>query len=482
MSTAACDLTTGLAPYSPNAENPWNEERIKHLYMRMSFGADHNTIQQALANQPNTLVNSIINQGRNAPKAAAPPWANWALSQYSDFQTQLQEQVLSWALVWMNDMLTNSFRGKLTVFWHNHFVTKLEAYACPSYMYQYYSLLENHVFGNFKTFVKEIGKTPAMLLFLNGVQNTRFEPNENYARELLELFTLGRDNGYTQQDIAGAARALTGWNGFTELCAPIGFVPLLHDPGAKTIFGKTGNYTYDGLHDLLFQERGTEIARHICGKLYEWFVSPERDEEFINELAEELLANDFELLPVYRTLFASERFFDEKVIGNMIKSPLDYFLSFLKTTKLPYNQDVLTLILLQASENGQLIFNPPDVKGWPGNKTWVDTSRLTQRWLGLEYYLYLLFGSQPDLYALFIKELTTAYNDPHEITADLVKHVTIKGFDDSRQLDAAVTAFKWEVPQNYFDEGSWNLDWPTVPAQVALLLQFVTRTPEYQLM
>src|SRR5690606_35989056 len=114
MSTAACDLTTGLAPYSPDAENPWNEERIRHMYMRMSFGADYNTIQQALANQPNTLVNSIINQGRNAPKAAAPPWANWAISQYSDFQTQLQEQVLSWALVWMNDMLTNSFRAKLT--------------------------------------------------------------------------------------------------------------------------------------------------------------------------------------------------------------------------------------------------------------------------------------------------------------------------------------------------------------------------------
>ncbi len=482
MSTAACDLTTGLAPYSPNAENPWNQERARHLYMRMSFGADYDTIQQALANQPNTLVSSIIEQGRNAPKAAAPPWANWAISQYSDFQTQLQEQVLSWALVWMNDMLTNSFRAKLTLFWHNHFVTKLEAYACPSYMYRYYSLLEDNVFGNFKTFAKEIGKTPAMLLFLNGVQNTRFDPNENYARELFELFTLGRDNGYTQQDIAGASRALTGWNGFTELCAPIGYVPLLHDPGAKTIFGKTGNYNYDGLHDLLFEERSTEIARYICGKLYEWFVSPERDEEFINELAEELIANDFELLPVYRILFASERFFDEKVIGTMIKSPLDYFLSFLKLTKLPYNQDVLTLILLQAAENGQFIFDPPDVKGWPGNRSWVDTSRLTQRWLGLEFYLYSVFQTQPDLYTNFIKELTSAYNDPEEITADLVTHMTSKGFDDSRQLNNAVTAFKWEVPQNYFDDGSWNLDWITVPPQVALLLQYVTRTPEYQLM
>jgi uncharacterized protein (DUF1800 family) len=176
---------------------------------------------------------------------------------------------------------------KLALFWHNHFVTRNEDYGCPSYLYQYHKLLQQYALGNFKTFVKEIGKTPAMLVFLNGVQNTRFNPNENYARELYELFTLGRDNGYTQQDIVQTAKALTGWNSLenNQYCGRINFFPALHDPAQKTIFGKTNTYNYDTLHDLLFAERAVQISEYICGKLYRYFVSPQVDEVIVSELA-----------------------------------------------------------------------------------------------------------------------------------------------------------------------------------------------------
>jgi uncharacterized protein (DUF1800 family) len=304
-----CVLTSGLSPFQPTAAMPWNAQRVRHLYRRLGFGAPEATVTAALNMSPSQLVDQLIDEALFAPSIPTPVWSNWSVSQYNDFQQQLQEQVLEFGLAYLNDMIENPVRAKLTLFWQNHFVTRFEQYACPSWMYQYYRVLESRCFGNFKDFTKEIGVTPAMLVFLNGVQNTRFNPNENYARELFELFTLGRDQGYTQMDITEAARALTGWNGFSELCAPIDFLPLLHDSGAKTIFGRRSNWGYDGLHEVLFEERAMTIARHICGKLYRYYISPDVDAALVEELALVLLAGDFELEPVYRVLFKSERFF-----------------------------------------------------------------------------------------------------------------------------------------------------------------------------
>ena len=140
-------------------------------------------------------------------------------------------------------------------------------------MYEYHHLLQKHALGNFKEFVKEMGLTPAMLVFLDGFQNTRFQPNENFARELYELFTLGVDNGYTQSDIVETAKAVSGWNGLdiNNLCGTVDFIPSFWDPAKKTIFGKTGNWTYNDVIDLLFTERPVQISEYICRKLYKHF-------------------------------------------------------------------------------------------------------------------------------------------------------------------------------------------------------------------
>lgn len=476
-----CTLTTTLAPYAPDPTMPWDARRVKHLYRRLGFGASKSMIDQALLKHPQQVVDQLLDDAVNAAPAAQPAWADWPLSRYDDFAVEQQQQVLEWALVWLNDMLANPARGRMTLFWHNHFVTKLESYACPSWMYSYYKVLERHAFGDFRQFVREMGKTPAMLVFLNGVQNTRFSPNENYARELYELFTLGRDNGYTQQDIRETARALTGWNGFTEACAPIDFVSLLHDPGVKQIFGQTGTYTYDSLHDLLFTQRRQEVARHICGKIYRHFVSPEPDESLIDQLALSLSANNFSLLPVFRLLFRSERFFDDKVIGTIVKSPLDYLLQFVKESELPVNNEISTLLLYQAAELGQLIFNPVDVAGWPGDKSWIDTSKLTGRWLTLEAYVYWVFNQYPEALSDLAARLGVSHDDPAVISRAIFDHFLPAGLQHETSYTRATDVFKWEVPQNYYDTGSWNLDWVTVPAQTGLLLQHLIRTPEFQL-
>jgi uncharacterized protein (DUF1800 family) len=346
-----CELTTGLEAYEPGAEAPWNEQRIRHVYRRLGFGASKEMVENAKSLTPSALIDQIIEDAESAQRPDEPVWSEWAIGNYTDFQTESRLQVIAWALTTMADMINNPLRGRLNLFWHNHFVTRLEAYACPSWLYSYWKVLDDHALGNFKNFTTEIGRTPAMLVFLNGVQNTRFQPNENYARELFELFTLGRDQGYTQQDITNAARALTGYNGFSQLCAPIGFVELLHDPGPKTIFGQTANFNYDSLHDLIFTVRRNEVAIHIATKLYKEFISPEIDADFVGELAELILFHDFQLKDVYRTLFKSERFFDEEIIGTKIKSPLEFYLNFLIENNVALDPQIGTLIIAAASEN-----------------------------------------------------------------------------------------------------------------------------------
>ncbi len=234
--------TGTLAPYVPDAITPWDQRRVLHLYRRLGFGASPQVVEAALGQTPATLVDNLINQAINTPLPPQPVWADWDINDYTDFGQQTQQQLIEWVVSWIRSMLNNGVREKMTLFWSNHLVAKYEAYACPSQLYQYHTLLQQHAFGNFKTLVYEMGKTPAMLVFLNGVQNTSLEPNENYARELYELFTLGQGNGYTQTDIQETARALTGWNGYLTFCGGISYIPFLHDNGQKTIFGQTGNW------------------------------------------------------------------------------------------------------------------------------------------------------------------------------------------------------------------------------------------------
>jgi len=481
MNSSACTLTTGLAIYQPDDLRPWNLERVRHVYARLGFGAGMDTLRDGLNKSPADLVDELLDAALLEPPIGTPIWANWAVDDYNDFQTEAQANLLEFALGYVDEMLENPVRARLILFWHNHFVTRYEQYVCPSWLFRYYKVLEQNMFGNFKTFVKEMGTTPAMLVFLNGVQNTRFSPNENYARELYELFTLGRDQGYTQNDIAATARALTGWNGFSTLCAPINYAPALHDPGLKTIFGKTANYNYETLHDLLFEERNTLIAKHVCRKLYREFVSPEVDEVLVEELAEVLLAADFELEPVYRVLFKSERFFDEEVLNGMVKGPLELFVSFVNETGFPINQAIKTLILFQSSQLGQQIFNPPNVAGWPGDKQWITSSLITQRWLTLEAYVLQIFESQPEAIAQMVRQLSTSENNPETITRELADYFMPKGLESDYYYDQLVQTFKWEVPENYFEDGSWNVYWDTLPAQAGFLLQQIIRSPEFQL-
>ena len=332
---------------------------LLHLFERAEFGLPPDSMEDLLQMDPTDVVQDMINAAQAAPLPDPPPWENWALSDYSDPQTQIGEQYIEWQTQWVSDMMTNGFRERIALMWHNHFVTQISVYNCPSYLYKYHKLLQEHGLGNFKTLTREMGKTPAMLIYLNGVQNTRFAPNENYARELFELFTLGRDIGYTQQDITEAARALTGWNGFTEACADIDYTPAFHDDGMKTIFGVSGTFDYEGLHDLLFTERAEEVSKHACRTLYRTFIHPDVDEDVIEDLATTMRDNDFEIAPVVTQLLSSEFFFDIEQVGTQIASPIDALVRHAVKLGVMLPEQQRTILGLAAGELNQTYLTRP---------------------------------------------------------------------------------------------------------------------------
>ncbi len=496
MATTYLNCAVGtLDVYTPTAEAPWDEQRIKHLYRRIGFGANAQMIAQASTMSPAALVDQLLDGAVTEANWATPSWSDWALSDYDpnnvDVQAleQFYQLVDRWSSQFLND---NALKSKLMVFWHNHFVTRVDDYQCPSYAYDYFNILENNALGNFKSFVHTIGTAPAMLMYLNGVQNTRFEPNENYARELFELFTLGRDNGYEQDDIVNAARALTGWNGFTEGCAPIGFVQQFHDDGQKTIFGVTSDFGYDDLIDLIFAQRQTECANFICDKLYRFYVNRESNEEIVSQLAQVFIDNNFEIVPVLRILFKSQHFFDQYHIGAQIKSPIESIYGFIKETDYPiesqqvagmsYNQAYVSLLFANG-EIGQYLFNPVDVAGWPGDRDWINSTALTSRWNLSDFVTFDLFQNHRDRLIVWVQELVDNSNDPVFITQKVIDFFIPTQLQTEVDYDNGVMAFKWEVPQNYFDDGSWNLDWPQdiVGPQIAFLLRYISRLPEFQM-
>ncbi len=471
-----------LRDYAPRAAKPWDRRRVQHLYRRMGFGAQPSEIEAALKRKPAELVDELVSSALNLALPPAPAWANMQYSDYQNFDQQIGPQYIEWTTRWMRDMYKNGFREKLALFWHNHFVTQGETYVCPSYLYGYHKILQQFCLGDFKAFVKAIGTSPAMLIYLNGVQNNRFSPNENYARELYELFTLGRDNGYTQQDIVETARALTGWNGFTSICAPIGFTSLGFDPGNKTIFGKTAAFNYDTLHDLLFQDRAVQISTYICRKIYRHFVHPEADESIVEGLAKTFRDNNFQIAPVFRQLLKSEHFFDDEVIGTIIKSPIEMMVSFFRQGGFAFEaQDTTLGVVYLAGELGQQIFQPVDVAGWPGNRNWVTSATLTGRWASMDLGLYGLYNSEPETYRKLAKALSPKPDDPVLTARAIVDFWLPRGLYRDVDYESAIKTFKWEVPETYYASGSWNLDWEYVPAQVALLIQHISRLPEFQL-
>lgn len=478
--------TSGLSLYTPSSNNPWDISKVKHVYRRLGYGASQNRLNLALIMSPSQVIDNLVDSAYNLPLTPAPFWSDYTIFDFNDFDSENRQYFRDWKLTTGKNILSEDLRGRMAMFWFNHFVAEVDVYGYTPFLYKYYNIIERNTLGNFKELLKEIGLSAAMLLYLNGFDNTNLSPNENYGRELYELFTLGEGNGYTQQDIIETAKALTGYNHQDVYGGEIYFDSSTFVDEDKTIFGQTGNWNYDDVIDILFEQKSESIAFYICKKLYRYFVSPELgayvEDSVIRPLATTFIDNDFEIVPVLKQLFKSEHFFDEKAIGVIIKSPLDLILQFANETEFPVSNTLMQSFTYQAGLLGQKLFDPPNVAGWQGDEDWISNATLIGRWELLKFYLSRLLDSiHVNLFVPLARELSNDSRDPAYITRVVIDYLNPKPLFTESDYNIATDIFKWEVPQNYYDEGLWDLDWEEAPFQIYLLLVHIATIPEFQL-
>lgn len=482
-----------MAPYT----TPLDELRAAHLYRRLGFSASVQTINAAVGQTAGALVDNLVNQALAVPPIPAPTWADWTNADYpadDDLAGQLRRtQQEEFATAYGNALLDNELRDRMSFFWSNHFVTEIDVYDCNSFLYYYINCLQRNALGNFRTFVSEIGLTSAMLYYLDGVRNRGNNPNENYARELYELFTLGEGNNYTEEDIIETAKAISGYTERGEEgCTQVTFNPEDFNTENKTIFGQTGNWGYDDVINILFTERPNEIAWFICKKLYEFFVHPDSDdadgnaETIINGMAATFTANNFEIAPVLSQLFKSQHFFDEDAIGVIIKSPFDLYLNLLKETGFTYDDGTVINVIDASRMIGQTLFDPFDVAGWQRDRQWINTNFIIGRWLTSEVFLERFFQADPEQFRTLGIEATGA-NGATETDPDIVARAIIdkflpKGLLTDIDYNRAITVFREPYEDNnVYETGSWNMTLDDANTQVYLLLLHLVREPEFQL-
>ncbi len=291
--------------------------------------------------------------------------------QRKEIQEKSREALKNLNLRWL-DIFINSeaqLRQKMSLFWHGHFACRVN----NSYFQQeLLQVIRENSLGNFKDLLMSVSKSPAMLQFLNNQQNRKQHPNENFAREVMELFTMGRGN-YSENDVKEAARAFTGW-GFNQQGGFM-FRRNQHDEGSKTVLGKTGNFNGEDIISLLTEQKQTAVF--IAKKAYRYFVNENVDESKVAWLGDRFYKSGYDIKKLMEDIFTSSWFYDEKNIGTKIKSPVELLCGIRRLLPMQLENDQSQLLFERAL--GQVLFFPPNVAGWPGGKNWIDSSSLMLR-------------------------------------------------------------------------------------------------------
>lgn len=358
----------------------------QHLLWRAGFGPAAEQWNDVTKTSPQKLYDALEKASRKAPMPlnVATNFVEGLMNgidgirrtemtpeQRKELQKKSRQEVRNLNLEWLNEMVNSEqqLREKMAFFWHGHFACRnLNAW----YQQDLINTIRRNALGNFGTMLKEVSRSAAMLAFLNNQQNRKQKPNENFAREVMELFTMGHGN-YTEKDIKEAARAFTGWQ--FKLNGEFIFRQQLHDDGQKTVLGKTGNFNGDDVLDILLQQKQTAV--YLTTKLYKFFVNEEVHEQRVKQLAESFYQSNYDISKLMRSIFTADWFYDEKNIGTRIKSPIELMAGIRRSLpmdlELPESQLYLQKVL------GQILFYPPNVAGWPGGTNWIDSSSLMFR-------------------------------------------------------------------------------------------------------
>ncbi len=284
---------------------------------------------------------------------------------------QAREDLKSLNIRWLNTMINSEaqLREKMSLFWHGHFACRAQNGFFQQELLQ---IIRSNALGSFADMLKAVSKSPAMLQFLNNQQNKKSHPNENFAREVMELFTMGRGN-YTENDVQEAARAFTGWS--FDVRGEFIFRKNQHDIGSKTFLGKTGNFDGDDILNMLLENKQT--ANYISRKMYRYFVNENINEANQQWLSKRFYGNNYDILKLMEDMYTSDWFYDEQHMGTKIKSPVELLVGIRRLLPMELENDQSQLLFQRAL--GQILFVPPNVAGWPGGKNWIDSSSLMLR-------------------------------------------------------------------------------------------------------
>jgi uncharacterized protein (DUF1800 family) len=363
-------------PFEPGPERPWTRAAVAHLHRRAGFAPSWEVLKRDLSAGPSGSVDRLL---KGEPKSAAGTPAAELEATLAAMAAQLAPSADLGRIqaIWLYRMIftPHPLRERMTLFWHNHFATSNIKVQSPLLMQRQNDLFRANALGDFRALLGAIGKDPAMLIWLDSTINRKAKPNENYAREVMELFTLGRGR-YTERDIREAARAFTGWfvvrDQFEE-------VKRQHDAGVKSILGQTGSFDGDDIPPILLKQPA--CALFICEKLFRYFVS-ETDapsEALLAPLAGALRDSGYQIEKPVEMILRSNLFFDPSTIRRRVKSPVEFAVGTIRALEV-LNPTVATAALAESCERmGQSLYAPPSVAGWDGGPGWINSTAMLAR-------------------------------------------------------------------------------------------------------
>jgi len=392
----------------PKAQTSWTREEAAHLLNRAGFGGAPSAINDLHAMgrekavdfllQPTELPDAfaepewckpekvaeearrrfqLIRDNRIASRDMTPEEADRKRREIQQiFQRDERRRGMEAQGWWLDRMLKSQapLREKMTLFWHDHFATSAQKVREPILLVRQNQLFRSHAMGNFKKLTHKITQDGAMMLYLDLQNSKKGKPNENFAREVMELFTLGQGN-YTEEDIRQAARAFTGYS-INRLSGEVSFNKKQWDETEKNFLGAKGNFDADGIVDIIFQQE--QSARYVPTKLWEFFAYEEPPTSAVDDLAKTFRDSKFNVSSVLREIFLSKEFYSEKCMHSQIKSPIQFFVQLLKQLEIPEVPDAYALYV--QAQLGQILYAPPNVAGWDWGKAWINTNTLLTRY------------------------------------------------------------------------------------------------------
>lgn len=472
----------------PLATEEWNSSTARHLLVRAGFGGTPKQVADLHAMGLHRAVEFLVafqNQPAAKPMFDAAPQSppqpyeamirldRLKLRAVNERQRQEAQQLTQLRNWWLRRMIESPrpLQEKMTLCWHGHFAVQHSVVENSYALYRQNQLFREHAAGSFAALLYGIVHDPAMLRYLDNNTNVKGHANENLAREIMELFAMGEYQGYGEQDVREAARALTGYT-FDVRSGQFRFQHALHDEELKTVFGRTGSFTGDDLVSLILEQPST--SRFIARKLFEFFAYQDPDTKTVEALATLVRDANYELAPVLTNLFLSDAFYSDKAVGTQIKSPVDLVVGTLRSlgvTQLSNPAAIDTAL----QDMGQELFEPPDVKGWRGGRSWVNSSRLLTRYNTVTE---LIRNADQGGQKKGIDVVALLQGAAWETTADVVD--SLAELCLPRPLEASKRQELIDCINDLPPVSQWTSQHDAVNGRLRDLLVLLTSTPDYQ--